>query len=174
MRDDKNQKNRQATTQHQPDAWKFVKPKAGKPKHKQVDGKDFYWCPNANGMWCRHKPDKNHFNLLKQKHKIKDSTNIAQLAVDSKIKQHNKMMITKVKILFLMTALSMMSSWILSKPKFDNLSIKHFASKWIETQYPNKITLHGHKFEQPPYLQLFNDPSRMAGCLSHDRGNTTI
>ena len=84
-RNNKNRKDRQATVQHQQDTWKFIEPKAGKPKHTKVDRRDFYWCSNhaANGMWCRHKLDNEHCNVLKCKHQLKDSTNIVQVAIDS-------------------------------------------------------------------------------------------
>ena len=38
----------------------------------------------------------------------------------------------------------------------------------------NESVLYKDRFDQPPYLQPFRDPSGIAGYLSHGRGGTTI
>jgi hypothetical protein len=52
----KNKKNKKTT---QPD-WVTVPPGAGQPQDKDVDGKDWHWCPNHGdaGKWVRHTRDK--------------------------------------------------------------------------------------------------------------------
>ena len=61
------------------------------------------------------------------------------------IKHDNKTMMTKVKIVIWMTTLSMLSSWKLSKLKFDSSSIKLLTSKQhIKKSFPMIINLNDH------------------------------